>query len=464
MDHSKQLGEVKVAKLLLKFSIPAIIAMLVNALYNVIDRIFVGNSVGPLGIAGITIGFPIMLVMMAFGMLIGIGANSLVSIRLGEGKKDEAELILGNAMILMIVTAVVETVIGLTFLRPLLKVFGASAEVLPFAQAYMQIILVGAIFQNLSFGMNNFIRGEGNPKVAMLTMLIGVAINSVLCYLFIFVFGMGIRGSALATVIAWSISAAWVLHYFLFGQSTLKIRKRNLKLKKKVIGGIVALGSAPFALQMAASLVNTVMNKSLGHYGGDLAISGMGIVMSVLNLVMMPVIGINQGAQPIIGYNYGAKKPERVRETLRFAIAGATTIVCLGFVMVQVFPRQIIGLFSSSDPELLKIGVYFIRSYLIFLPLVGFQVVSSGYFQAVGKPKQSAFLTLSRQLIFLIPALLILPHFFKLHGVVMAGPTADFASSLLTAFWITREIRRLGTTAQPVYSVGRGEVPDYESR
>ncbi|MGB9793081.1 MAG: MATE family efflux transporter [Thermacetogeniaceae bacterium] len=391
LDHSKRLGEEKVLMLLLKFSIPAIVAMLVNALYNVIDRIFVGNRVGPLGIAGITIGFPMMLIMMAVGMLIGIGGNSLVSIRLGEGRRDEAELILGNAVVLMIITAVAETAIGLIFLSPLLRLFGASAEVLPYSHDYMEIILAGAIFQSLSFGMNNFIRGEGNPRVAMLTMLIGVAVNSVLCYVFIYILGMGIKGSALATVIAWGISAAWVLHYFLFGQSTLKIRTKNLRLEKKVVGRILALGSAPFALQMAACLVNTVMNKSLGYYGGDLAISGMGIVMSVLNLVMMPVIGINQGAQPIIGYNYGAKKYERVREALKLAIAGATAIVCLGFVMVQVFPEQIISLFSGKDPGLLKMGVYFLRSFLIFLPLVGFQVVSSRVFPGCGQAQTLGF-------------------------------------------------------------------------
>ncbi|HHW40447.1 MAG TPA: MATE family efflux transporter [Syntrophomonadaceae bacterium] len=460
MDHSKQLGEVKVARLLLKFSIPAIIAMLVNALYNVVDRIFVGNSVGPLGIAGITIGFPIMLIMMAFGMLIGLGANSLVSIKLGEGRKDEAELILGNAMLLLIIVALLQSAAGLALLNPLLKIFGASGEVLPYARAYMQIILLGAIFQSLGFGMNNFIRGEGNPRVAMLTMLIGAALNAMLCPLFIFGLGMGIRGSALATVISQGVSAAWVLRYFFSGQSTLKIRKKNLVLQKRVVGSILALGSAPFALQMAASLVNTVMNKSLGFYGGDLAISGMGIVMSVLNLAMMPVIGINQGVQPIIGYNYGAKKYDRVKEALKLAITGATAIVCLGFVLVQVFPRQIVGLFNSSDPELLKLGVYFLRSFLIFLPLVGFQIVSSGYFQAVGKPKQSAFLTLSRQLILLVPAILILPLFFKLHGVVMAGPVADLGSSMLTGFWITREIRRLGSNGQPVYVLNKAELTD----
>jgi len=460
MDHSKQLGEVKVARLLLKFSIPAIVAMLVNALYNVVDRIFVGNSVGPLGIAGITIGFPIMLIMMAFGMLIGLGANSLVSIRLGEGKKDEAELILGNAMLLLVIIALLQSVAGLALLDPLLRIFGASSEVLPYANAYMQIILLGAIFQSLGFGMNNFIRGEGNPKVAMLTMLIGAALNAMLCPVFIFGLGMGIRGSALATVISQGVSAAWVLHYFFSGQSTLKIRKKNLVLQKRIVGNILAIGSAPFALQLAASLVNTVMNKSLGYYGGDLAISGMGIVMSVLNLVMMPVIGINQGVQPIIGYNYGAKKYDRVKEALKLAIIGATAIVCLGFVLVQVFPRQIVNLFNSSDTKLLELGVYFLRSFLIFLPLVGFQIVSSGYFQAVGKPKQSAFLTLSRQLILLVPAILVLPLFLKLHGVVIAGPVADLGSSMLTGFWITREIRRLGSNGQPVYVLNKAELTD----
>lgn len=444
MDHTNMLGEGRVSRLLWQFSLPAITAMLVNALYNVIDRIFVGNSVGKLGIAGITIDFPIMLIIMAFGMLVGLGANALVSIRLGEQKKDEAEVIMGNALVLLIIISLVLSFLGILFLEPMLRVFGASPEVMPYAKDFMQVLLPFIVFQGVGFGMNNFIRGEGNPKTAMYTMLLGAILNTILCPIFIFGFGWGVKGSALATVIAQGVAAAWVLHYFIWGKSLLKLRRRNLKLNRGVVLKIMALGSAPFALQMAASLVNMILNKSLEHYGGDTAISGMGIVMSVVTLVMMPVIGIAQGAQPIIGYNYGAQKFDRVRKALKLAIMAATGIVTFGFVVIETFPRQIVSLFNSADADLINFGVYAIRVFLIFLPIIGFQIITGNYFQAVGKPKQAAFLSLSRQLLLLVPAVVVLPLFFQLHGVLMAGPVADLGSSILAAVAIYREMKELG--------------------
>ncbi|MCX7747680.1 MAG: MATE family efflux transporter [Clostridia bacterium] len=443
MERSKQLGEGRVMDLLLKFSIPAIIGMLVNAMYNVVDRIFIGNSVGKLGLAGITIGFPIMLIMMAFMMLIGLGANSLVSLKLGEGKKEEAERILGNAFILLILVSLGITLFGLLFLDPMLKLFGASRDVLPYAREFMQIILLGAVCQGIGFGMNNFIRGEGNPRTAMLTMLIGAVLNAALCPVLIFGLGMGIRGSALATVIAQGISSAWVLYYFISGKSTLKIRKTNFSLDKKLVGKVVALGSAPFLLQLASSLVNVILNNSLSYYGGDVAVSGMGIVTSILTLIMMPIFGINQGVQPIIGYNYGAKKYDRVKEALKLAIIAATIIVVIGFVITELFPRQIASLFNSKDEKLIEFSSYALRGFMIFLPVIGFQIIGANYFQAIGKAKYSALLSLSRQVLLLIPAVLILPLFFKLQGVVMAGPVADLGASILTAFLILKELRRL---------------------
>lgn len=443
MDHSKQLGEEKVLTLLLKFSIPAIIGMLVNALYNVVDRIFIGNGVGPLGIAGITIGFPIMLVIMAFAMLIGIGANSLISIRLGEQKKGEAELILGNAMVLLAVAALTITTVGLIFLEPLLKAFGASKAVLPYAKDYLGIILWGTTAQTIGFGMNNFIRAEGNPRIAMFTMLIGAILNTILDPIFIFVFGWGIKGAAIATIISQTASAVWVLHHFIGGKSTLKVHMKNLKLHKEIVKKIVTLGAAPFMMQIAASLLNTILNKSLTAYGGDIAVSGMGIVSSIATLILMPIFGINQGSQPIIGYNYGALKFDRVKKALKLAIIAATAVSCIGFVTTRLFPTQLVALFSKEDESLLKFGARAISIYLAFLPIIGFQIVSANYFQAVGKPKHSAFLSLSRQVLILIPALLIMPRFFGLDGVLMAGPTADLLSSLVTGIFLFRELAHL---------------------
>lgn len=443
MDRSKQLGEEKVSKLLLKFSIPAIIGMLVNALYNVVDRIFIGNGVGPLGIAGITIGFPIMLVIMAFAMLVGIGANSLISIRLGEQRKDEAELILGNAMVLLIGIALTISIVGLIFIVPLLRIFGASETVLPYAKDYLSIILWGTVAQTVGFGMNNFIRAEGNPRIAMFTMLIGAILNTILDPIFIFVFGWGIRGAAIATVMSQVASAAWVLYHFLGGRSTLKVHKKNLALRSHIVQKIVTLGAAPFLMQLAASLLNTIMNKSLNIYGGDIAISGMGIVSSIMTLILMPIFGINQGVQPIIGYNYGARKFDRVKKALKLAIAAATTVTCIGFAATRLFPTQLVSLFGKKDEELIEFGARAMTIFLAFLPIIGFQIVSANYFQAVGKPKHSAFLSLSRQVLVLIPALLILPRFFGLEGLLMAGPTADLISSIVTGTFLFIELRHL---------------------
>ncbi|MCR4436933.1 MAG: MATE family efflux transporter [Clostridiales bacterium] len=443
MDNTQRIGEEKVSKLLLDFSIPAIIGMLVSALYNVIDRIFIGNSAGSLGIAGITIGFPIMVIQMAFGGLIGMGATSLVSIRLGQQKREEAELIMGNAiMLLSIITAVI-TVAGLTFLNPLLRVFGASNEVLPYARDYMSIILCGSVFQTFSFGLNNFIRAEGKPKIAMATMLIGTILNACLAPLFIFVFHWGIRGAAFATVISQAVSATWIITHFVRGKSTLKIRRQNFKLKKDIVTGILAIGIAPFAMQLAQCLLSAIMNQSLEYYGGDIAISGMGVIMSLMTLIMMPMFGINQGAQPIIGFNYGAKKYDRVKEALKYAVLAATTIATIGFIVTRLFPSQLIALFNSRDKELIAFGSHAILVNLIFLPIIGFQIIGSGYFQAVGKPKQSMILSLSRQLLILIPALLILPRFFQLQGVLVAGPVADLLSSIITGVWLFFELRNL---------------------
>jgi putative MATE family efflux protein len=444
MDRSKQLGEEKVSKLLLKFSIPAIIGMLVNALYNVVDRIFIGNGVGPLGIAGLTIGFPIMLIIMAFAMLIGIGANSLISIRLGEQRKEEAELILGNAMVMLIGVALIISITGLAFLEPLLKVFGASEAVLPYSKDYLSIILLGTVAQTTGFGMNNFIRAEGSPRTAMLTMLIGAILNTILDPIFIFIFKWGVKGAAIATVISHIASATWVLYHFIGGRSTLKVHMKNLKLNWRIVRKIVTLGTAPFLMQIAASLLNTILNKSLRIYGGDIAVSGMGVVSSLSTLILMPIFGINQGAQPIIGYNYGAKKYHRVRKTLKLAIIAATTISCIGFIVTRLFPEQLVSLFNREDKNLIDFGSMAISIFMAFLPIIGFQIVSSNYFQAIGKPKHSAFLSLSRQILVLIPALLILPRFFGLRGVLMAGPTADLISSIITGIFIFRELSHLG--------------------
>jgi len=443
MDNSKQLGEMKISKLLMKFSIPAIVGMLVNALYNIVDRIFIGNGVGSLGIAAITITFPIMLVMIAFSMLIGVGANSLVSIRLGQNRKEEAEVIFGNAVTLLVLISITITIVGLVFLDPLLKLLGASEQILPYARDYLKIIFIGAVFQSTGMGLNNFIRSEGNPKIAMYTMLIGALINTIFDPIFIFVFHWGMEGAAIATILGQAVSSIWVFRYFLRGKSLLKIRRKNLRLQPIIARSIIALGIAPCSMQLAASVQNIIMNKSLAIYGGDTAIAGMGVVMSILIMMIMPIFGVNQGAQPIIGYNYGAKKYDRVKEAYKTSVGFATGIVVIGWIVTRLFPEQLVSMFNSEDAELIAFGTFAIKRYLMFLPIIGFQIVSSTYFQAVGKPKHALLLGLSRQVLILIPALLILPNFFGLEGILSAGPLSDVIASLITGTFIFIEMKKL---------------------
>jgi len=443
MDRSKELGSAKIPSLLLKFSIPAIIGMLVNALYNIVDRIFIGQGVGPLGIAGATIAFPLMLILMAFAMLIGLGATSLISISLGEKKNERAESVLGNAFGLMILISLLLSVLGMILLDPMLRLFGASETVLPYARAYTSIILGGTIFQSIGMGMNNFIRGEGDPKTAMKTMLIGAILNTILDPIFIFVLKMGVGGAAIATVLSQAVSSIWVLSYYFTGRSHLKIRARNLLPRKEIVMPILAIGSAPFTMQIAASFVNAIVNNQLNTYGGDLAVSAMGILFSVSMLFFMPIFGVNQGAQPIIGYNYGARSFDRVRHTTLLAIGAATAFMLAGFAAIQLAPRAFISLFAGSSPELIDLGVHAIRRYFMMMPLIGFQIVSAGYFQAVGKPKHAMVLSLSRQVIILIPLLLILPRIWGLEGVWFAPPIADFLSALLTALFFWKELGAL---------------------
>ncbi|QUH24407.1 MATE family efflux transporter [Serpentinicella alkaliphila] len=444
-ERSKQLSEEKVWKLLFKYSLPATIGMIVNALYNVVDRIFIGRGVGAEALAGITIGFPIMLVLMALGMLVGVGGAALVSIKLGEQKRNEAELILGNSVLLLIGITLLVSVVGLVFLDSILMLFGASQEVLPYAREYLRIILGGAVFQAIGFGMNNFIRAEGNPRIAMITMLIGAITNIVLDPLFIFVFGWGIRGAAYATIIAQGVSSIWVLAFFFRQKSLLKIRIENMKLHPAVIKNILAIGSAPCALQFGSSVVITIFNKQLSVYGGDIAISALGIIHSVSMFILMPIIGINQGSQPIIGYNYGAKRFDRVKETLKSSITAATMIVSLGFILTRLYPHSLINLFNRDDLELVRIGTEGLRIFLVTLPVIGFQIVGSNYFMAVGKPKKSMFLSLSRQVIVLIPMLLILPNFLGLYGVWLAVPVSDTIASILTGIFLLKEVKQLNT-------------------
>ncbi|MFY9398571.1 MAG: MATE family efflux transporter [Desulfomonilia bacterium] len=448
MDRAQRLGEHGIAALLWRFSLPAVVGMLVQALYNVVDRAFIGWAVGAPGIAGISIAFPLMMMLMAFGMLIGIGATSLISIRLGQKRQEDAEKVLGNAFVLFVLVSLVLTILGLVFMVPILFMFGADAEVLPYAREYLEIILLGTVFQSIGLGMNNFIRGEGNPNRAMFTMIAGAVLNVILDPVFIFGFGMGVRGAAIATVISLAVSSVLVMWYFLGGASLLKIRPRFFRLQRRIVLDIAAVGSAPFAMQLASSVIVTLFNHQLRIHGGTQALAVMGIMFSVLMLMLMPVVGISQGAQPIIGYNYGAGSFLRVIRTVRLAVMVATGVTLTGFVIAMLFSPLIMAAFSGGDAGLVALGGSAMRIFFSMLPLIGAQIVGANYFQAVGKPRQAIFLNLTRQVFLLIPALLILPAFLGLTGVWLAGPVSDLGAFLVTGTFVYREMGRLRLRAE----------------
>lgn len=442
MDKSKQMSMEGIPSLLLKFSLPAIVGLLVNALYNVVDSIFVGRGVGDLGLAGVTICFPFVTTFLACIMLIGMGATVLISIRLGENKKSEAEVIVGNSLALFVILWIVLAGCGLIFLEKILILFGATSNVLPYSMDYMRIILPGSLFLVIGTGMNNFIRAEGNPKVAMYTMLIGTITNIILDYIFIFVFRWGIAGAAAATVISYAVTSTWVLYYFLAGNSTLRIKIKNLKLKIDVTSQILKCGIPTFVIQITSSIQQLILNRSLAHYGGDLALAVIGVIMSITTLLVMPAMGIAQGAQPILGFNKGAGQYGRVKETLKLAVISAMLVITVGFIISKIWPAQLIGMFNKK-PELIALGVHSMGIFFKFIPLVGVQMLGSSYFQAVGKPNQATILALSRQILIFIPLLIILPFFWGIEGVWWSAPLSDLGAFVLTGAWILMEIKKL---------------------
>lgn len=446
MDQINQLKDHKISKLIWRFSIPAMVGMIISALYNIVDRIYIGNAadIGANGLGALTIAFPIMLIVLAVAVLFGIGGGTLFSIRLGQNKVSDAKDALGTSFFLVIVTSLLVSVIGLLFLEDILILFGASDVILPYAKDYMGIIFFGTTFQMTALAMNNFIRADGRPKMAMMTMLIGAVINIILDPIFIFGFNMGISGAAYATVIAQTVSALWVVSYFIHGRSNIKITIKDIKPRFDIITTIITYGLPGFSLQLAASLLNAFINRNLYIYGGDVAVSGMGVINSIQTFMIMPIIGLNQGIQPIISYNFGAKQFDRVRETVKLGITYATIIVTIGYIITRFFPALLVSIFNREE-ELMAFGVMAIRSWFLLLPFVGFQIIASNFFQAIGRAKTAMFLTLTRQVIILLPAVLIFPQFFGLQGLLYAAPFADIISVLLTAFFFSQAMKHLET-------------------
>lgn len=446
MSHQELLGKEKIGKLLLKYSVPAIIGMLVNALYNVVDRIFIGNipGVGSLAITGVGVTLPITTIILGFSMLVGVGATTTISIRLGQGKREEAEKVIGNVITLSSIIAIVLTIIGLVFGELILSKFGASESTMQYAKDYIYIILIGNIFNMVAFTLNNTIRGDGNPKLAATIMIIGCLTNIVLDAVLIFVFNLGIQGAAIATVISQLITALIGLRYYVSGKSNLKFVKSTLKLDKAIVSKILAIGAAPFAMQIAASLVQVIANNVLSTYGTDMAIGAMATISSVSLMCLMPIFGINQGAQPIIGFNYGARQVDRAQKAYKISLIVATIILCVAFVLVQSFPETIIGIFNK-DPKFMDISIKGLRIYLLMLPIVGISITGSNYIQSIGEAKTAMFLSLLRQVILLIPFILILPRLFNLgvNGVWIAQPLSDVISSVITVAILVKTMRKM---------------------
>ncbi|MDR1903834.1 MAG: MATE family efflux transporter [Treponema sp.] len=442
-DRTDRIGTERIGKLIFEFSAPAIIGMIVNAIYNIVDRIYVGQGVDPLGIAGISVAMPLMLLIMAASMLIGIGANALFSIRLGEGRRDEVEKIMGHALTLLILIPGLVIVVSLIFLDDIIiHILGASDTVFPFTKEYLRIILYGGIFSAIGPGINHFIRSDGHPRTSMLTQLIGAGVNIILDPIFIFGLGWGIAGAAWATIISQFVSFVWVMAYFNSKYTSLRFRLRDMKPELKLTATILAIGFAPFVTQAAISLVSVLQNRALNAYGGDMAVSAMGIVWSIMILFFMVVQGLNMGAQPIIGYNYGAKKHDRVRKTYKWTVLSATLFMIVSFLLLQIFPGQCISLFHNEEGPLMNMGIYCLRISALLFPVIGFQMVTANYFQAVGKPLQGTILSLSRQFLLYIPILLVLPRIFGLDGVLFAIPLADLGAAIISVGFIFLELKR----------------------
>lgn len=381
---------------------------------------------------------------MAFGMFAGIGAGVNVSIAMGQKQPQRAQTFLGNGLVLMIILSIFVTILGFVIKTPVLHLFGATEATIDYAQDYLNIILLGSVFQIVGFGMNNIIRSEGNARISMYSMLLSAGANMILDPIFIFVFDLGVKGAAYATVVSMIGLNVWVIAHFTSKRAVNKLVWRFMKLNREIITRIMAVGLAPFSMQMAASFVMALYTNQLIKFGGDLAVGALGIIFSIANFLVMAMVAINMASQPIIGFNYGAKDFHRVRKTVRLGIISSSIIAVLSTFVVLVFPEPLVRLFNTEDLELYQLSVNGMRIFALALPVVGFQIVAANFFQSIGKAKMATFLSLLRQLILLAPLLVILPKFYGLNGVWLATPISDFGSALLTGYFLFRQMRRLG--------------------
>ena len=444
-ERTKQLEHSSIPKLLVRLSLPAMTGMMVEAMYNVVGRMFIGRAqvgmAGPAGLAGMTICFPFMMVMMAFTLLISVGGAARISMALGKGDKDAAESIVATGALLAVCFGILYMTVGLIFLDQILIFFGADYVTLPYARAYMRVILLGAVPNMFAFALNRYILAQGNAIFAMKSLLVSCGLNVILTPLFIYAFEWGVEGAAIATSISWTVKAVWVALFYVRKQGSLRLKIRGVVVRASVVLSILSIGIAPFSLQLTNSLTNSILNNALRVHGGAMAISAMGAIVSVMQFFQMPLFGLNHGNQPIVGYNYGAQNYSRVRQAFRLTLISGTAISVIGFILIMSIPHALIGLFSA-DPEVLDIGERSIRIFLMALPAFGIIVNGQNFFSVTGRPHIAMTITLGRQAL-LISGLLILPRFFALDGVFASAPFADIISFAVAAIFVAFEWRRL---------------------
>lgn len=438
------LGTESIGKLLMQYAVPAIIAMTASSLYNMVDSIFIGHGVGTMAISGLALTFPLMNLAAAFGSLVGVGASTLISVKLGQKDYDTAQRVLGNVVVLNVLLGVAFTVVVMAFLDPILYFFGGSDQTIGYARDYMQIILLGNAVTHLYLGLNAVLRSSGHPQKAMYATIATVMINTLLDPLFIYGFGWGIRGAAIATIVAQIISLVWQFKIFSNKDELLHFHRGIFRLKRKIVFDSLAIGMSPFLMNLAACFIVILINQGLKKYGGDLAIGAFGIVNRLVFIVVMIVMGLNQGMQPIAGYNYGAQQYDRVTKVLKLTILYATCVTTFGFLIGMLMPDLVVGIFTS-DAELTDISARGLRIVVMFFPIIGFQMVTSNFFQSIGMAGKAIFLSLTRQMVILLPCLLILPRFYGAAGVWYSMPVSDLLASLIAMgmlVWQFRKFRR----------------------
>lgn len=435
------LGEAPIGKLLVEYSIPAIIGMTLTSLYNIIDSIFIGHGVGALAISGLAITFPLMNLLVAFCTLVGVGGATLSSIRLGQKDKKGAEDILGNVAILCVINAIFYGGLAFIFLEPILFFFGASEATLPYARDFMQVILLGSPISYVMIGLNNIMRATGYPQKAMLSSMLTVGCNIILAPIFIFVLNWGIRGAALATICSQFIGMLWVLYHFYSPKTYIRFQRHSMRLKQHIIANIFAIGMSPFVMNVCACCIVIFINNRLLNYGGDMAIGAFGILNRIQMLFVMIVMGITMGMQPITGYNYGAQHFDRVKRTLKLGITAGCIITTLGFIIGELFPGVFVGMFTDNH-ELTDEATLALRIGILSFSVVGAQIVITQFFQSIGKARISIFLSLSRQLLFLLPGLAFLPPFYGVEGVWFSMPLSDALAFAVAALMLAYHYKK----------------------